>query len=176
MALRRDAARNRTALVEAAARAFGEQGLGASVNAIAEDAGVNVATLYRHFPTKDDLIVAVVEGLMDPLVAARDAALASGTDVLGTFLRAAATIKQGQRGLADALGRHPMSEELRARMRAPAVATAEPLVARAHADGSLAAQYDVIDVLVALRMLSTVAEQPERAERFADVLLRGLRP
>src|SRR4051794_37756002 len=46
---RRDAMRTRSRLVEAAARAFRDRGLGASVNAIAQDAGVNVATLYRHF-------------------------------------------------------------------------------------------------------------------------------
>ena len=57
--LRRDAARNRERLLDAAAAAFREEGLGASVNAIAASAGVNVATLYRHFPTKDDLVAAV---------------------------------------------------------------------------------------------------------------------
>jgi AcrR family transcriptional regulator len=56
---RRDRARNREALLAAARGAFAEHGLGASLQQIARDAGVAVGTLYRHFPTRDDLLVAV---------------------------------------------------------------------------------------------------------------------
>jgi hypothetical protein len=72
---RKDAARNRSRLIEAAARVFREEGLGVSVNAIADHAGVNVATLYRHFPSKDHLIIAVLEAVLEPLLTARDRAL-----------------------------------------------------------------------------------------------------
>jgi len=67
---RRDAARNRERLLDAAANAFREEGLGASVNAIALSAGVNVATLYRHFPTKDDLVAAVLDTIVAPAATA----------------------------------------------------------------------------------------------------------
>jgi AcrR family transcriptional regulator len=56
---RRDRARNREALLAAARGAFAEHGLGASLQQIARDAGVAIGTLYRHFPTRDDLLVAV---------------------------------------------------------------------------------------------------------------------
>jgi AcrR family transcriptional regulator len=56
---RRDRTRNREALLTAARRAFAEHGLAASLQQIAREAGVAIGTLYRHFPTRDDLLVAV---------------------------------------------------------------------------------------------------------------------
>lgn len=55
-AARADAVRNRAALVTAAAEVLAEQGLGADVREIARRAGVGMGTLYRHFPTKEDLV------------------------------------------------------------------------------------------------------------------------
>src|SRR5436309_9158997 len=120
---RKDAARNRSRLIEAAARAFREQGLGVSVNAIADSAGVNVATLYRHFPTKDHLIAAVLEAVLEPLVSARDRALeiADSRDALATFVPEAVRLEAEHRGLADALEHYPSSSELRAQLREPAI-------------------------------------------------------
>ncbi|MFE3271291.1 TetR/AcrR family transcriptional regulator, partial [Streptomyces sp. NPDC059215] len=59
--LRRDAQRNRDAIVAAARTAFSEQGLDASLEGIAREAGVAIGTLYRHFPTR----LALVETLFD---------------------------------------------------------------------------------------------------------------
>jgi AcrR family transcriptional regulator len=56
---RRDRARNREALLAAARGVLAEHGLGASLQQVARDAGVAIGTLYRHFPTRDDLLVAV---------------------------------------------------------------------------------------------------------------------
>ncbi|MDF1605321.1 TetR/AcrR family transcriptional regulator [Nocardioides sp. YIM 152315] len=56
---RADARRNEQALLDAAAAAFVETGVDVPVRAIAARAGVGVATIYRHFPTRADLIVAV---------------------------------------------------------------------------------------------------------------------
>src|SRR3954454_4786746 len=59
--LRRDAQRNRDAIVAAARTAFCEQGLGASLEGVAREAGVAIGTLYRHFPTR----LALVETLFN---------------------------------------------------------------------------------------------------------------
>jgi AcrR family transcriptional regulator len=180
---RRDAVRNRSLLVEAAAHAFREQGLGASVNTIARDAGVNVATLYRHFPTKDDLLGAVLEAVLEPLAAAREHALAPehAGAALAAFLREAVRLQRREPGLLEALGHHPAAPEVRERLRRPAIDIVTPLVERAHRDGELRADLDAIDLLIALRMLALVPDAPEiagraGAERYVDVLLRGLRP
>ena len=57
--LRADAARNRAKILDAATAAFDEHGTDASLEDIARTAGVGVGTLYRHFPTRLDLIEAV---------------------------------------------------------------------------------------------------------------------
>lgn len=57
---RADAARNRAAIIGAAAEVLAEQGRGADVREIARRSGVGMGTLYRHFPTKEDLLTTVV--------------------------------------------------------------------------------------------------------------------
>jgi AcrR family transcriptional regulator len=59
--MRSDARRNRERLVVAAREVFAEQGVSASMEAIARKAGVGVGTLYRHFPTRLDVVEAVYE-------------------------------------------------------------------------------------------------------------------
>src|SRR5829696_9084994 len=60
-ALRADAERNRRRILDAARDVFAENGLGVGVDAVARAAGVGVGTLYRRFPTKQDLLAAVIE-------------------------------------------------------------------------------------------------------------------
>ncbi|MDX3193427.1 TetR/AcrR family transcriptional regulator [Streptomyces sp. MN03-5084-2B] len=59
--LRADAARNRSKLLATAGEAFSIRGLGISMDDIARAAGVGAGTLYRHFPTKDHLVAAVLD-------------------------------------------------------------------------------------------------------------------
>ncbi|MEH3154082.1 MAG: TetR/AcrR family transcriptional regulator [Gordonia paraffinivorans] len=67
---RADARRNADALVDAAAAAFVESGVGVPVREIATRAGVGVGTIYRHFPTRTDLIVAVYRHQVEALAEA----------------------------------------------------------------------------------------------------------
>lgn len=67
-ALRADAARNRERIVAAATEVFAERGLDAATAEIAERAGVGEATLFRRFPTKDDLIAAIVAAQMEEAI------------------------------------------------------------------------------------------------------------
>ena len=181
-ATRKDAVRNRELLVAAAVGAFREHGMAVSVNAIAEQAGVNVATLYRHFPTKDHLIEAAFDAVLEPLAAARDRALAADEpgEALATFFREALLMQARHRGLANALGRRGDDANVRERLREPAIDIVGPLVERAHRDGELRPELTEIDLLIALRMLSPVADVAQRgyegADRLVEVLLRGLRP
>jgi AcrR family transcriptional regulator len=68
--LRADAQRNRERLLEAAATVFAEHGLDVSVGEVALRAGVGRATVFRNFPTKQDLIAAIVRKRIDDAVAA----------------------------------------------------------------------------------------------------------
>src|SRR3954469_2114092 len=60
-ALRADAQRNLARILDAAREVFAEQGREASVADVAERAGVGTATIFRRFPTKEDLLAGVVE-------------------------------------------------------------------------------------------------------------------
>ena len=70
--LRADAVRNRNAVVQAARRAFVDRGVEAPLEDIAKSAGVGPGTLYRHFPTRSDLIAAAVEDHVEELRRAVD--------------------------------------------------------------------------------------------------------
>jgi AcrR family transcriptional regulator len=75
--LRADAQRNLVRVLDAAREVFAEQGIDAPVTEIADRAGVGVGTIFRRFPTKDDLLVAVVEQRTEQLIEAADLALES---------------------------------------------------------------------------------------------------
>ena len=66
--MRADARRNYERLVDAARKVFADQGGGASMEAIAKQAGVGVGTLYRHFPKRIDVVEAVYRDDVDVLV------------------------------------------------------------------------------------------------------------
>src|SRR3954466_8573031 len=84
MRLRADAARNREAIVEAARAVFAEQGLDAPLDEIARRAGTGNATLYRRFPTREDLVAAVFAERMVEQLSAVEAGLAN-PDAWGGF-------------------------------------------------------------------------------------------
>jgi len=66
--MRADAERNKKLIVQAAREVFATAGLAASIDEIAERAGVGTGTLYRHFPTKEALFEAIVIGRVEDLV------------------------------------------------------------------------------------------------------------
>ncbi|SEE45573.1 transcriptional regulator, TetR family [Streptomyces sp. 2131.1] len=70
--VRADARRNRARILEAAEAVFAEQGASASTDAVAERAGVAIGTVFRHFPTKPDLLRAVVMSVQDHIAAEVD--------------------------------------------------------------------------------------------------------
>lgn len=67
--MRADAARNRSRILAAATEVFAAQGPSASTEEVAARAGVAIGTVFRHFPTKNDLLAAIMKDLLDTLVA-----------------------------------------------------------------------------------------------------------
>src|SRR3954451_18014185 len=65
--LRADARRNRERLLDAAVRAFSQEGPEVTLDAIAKDAGVGIGTLYRHFPTREALVEAAYRNELERL-------------------------------------------------------------------------------------------------------------
>lgn len=96
--LRADARLNRARVLEVAAEAFASEGLSVPVHEIARRAGVGTGTVSRHFPTKEDLLVAVVSARLAALTAIADE-LACEADPGAAFLALFATLARA--GAAD---------------------------------------------------------------------------
>jgi AcrR family transcriptional regulator len=89
---RSDAARNRQALVRAATAAVHREGLSVPLATIAADAGVGIGTLYRHFPTREDLLSSLTHASFEQVLANAKAAESTGrtaAEALAHFIEAA---------------------------------------------------------------------------------------
>ncbi|MFF7549960.1 TetR/AcrR family transcriptional regulator [Streptomyces canus] len=84
---RKDARRNKETLLDAAATVFVTKGVEAPVRDIAAEAGVGLGTIYRHFPTRSDLIIAVYRHQVDACAEAGPALLASSATAHGALER-----------------------------------------------------------------------------------------
>ena len=87
--MRADAARNRARVLETAYDTFAAEGLSVPIDEIARRAGVGAGTVYRHFPTKEDLFRAVVDSRLRHIIAAGRALLddPGPAEALFAFLR-----------------------------------------------------------------------------------------
>lgn len=179
---RRDAQRNRERILSATRIAFRERGLDVGVDEIARRAGVGMGTLYRHFPTKDALIDAIVDARFEELTAAAEAArdAADAWEGFTGFLRTGVALQDHDRGFKDALvarGRNEAGvEAARARLRT-AIAR---LVAHAQQAGALRADTTPQDVFTLLWATAGIIERSgdagaAPAERFLAFHLDALR-
>ena len=179
--LRADAARNRRLLLDAARDAFGRHGVSASLDDVARAAGVGPGTLYRHFPTRDQLVLAVIdEGLTD--IYRLGTALLDEDDPMGALRRwLDAYVEQAGMfdGLARTLASPPRADDKRSTCQL-ARSAGGALVARAAAAGLIRDDINIADVLDIAAAIAWVGEQPERDAGQRDRLLRvvvdGLRP
>jgi AcrR family transcriptional regulator len=103
--LRADARRNRDRLIEVAAKAFASSGVGASLEAIAREAGVGPGTLYRHFPAREVLIEAVYRREVEGLVAAAEelARTSEPDEALAEWMQRFVGYMATKRGMRDSL-------------------------------------------------------------------------
>ena len=179
--LRSDARRNRERLVASARDLFATAGVEVSVEEITHHAGVGMGTLYRHFPTKDDLIDAVLEDAFAEIVrlarsAADDADAWAG---FTHFLEGMLALHAQNRGLKDVLaarGPGAQREAMRARVR-PLV---RRMVARAQQQGALRDDFSPEDLpfvfWTADRVIETTANvAPDYWRRYLAFLFDGLR-
>lgn len=146
--LRADAQRNRERILEAARTVFAERGLEASTNEVARRAGVGVATLFRRFPTRDELIGAVFADKMAAYSAATDDALADQDPWEGfcRYIERVCRMQADDRGFADVLTlTFPTAKALEAERDRSAHALTE-LLDRAKAAGRLRQDFAHQDV------------------------------
>ena len=180
--LRSDARRNREQLVASARELFARVGVDVPVEEITQRAGVGMGTLYRHFPTKDELIDAVLEEAFAEMVslAERSAAEEDAWAGLTGFLEGALALHAANRGLKDVLATrehgHPRAEAMRAQI-GPLLGI---LVERAQAQGTLRPDLTVEDLPLVFwgagRVIETTAAiAPEHWRRYLGLVLDGLR-
>jgi AcrR family transcriptional regulator len=102
---RSDAERNRGRIIAAARTVFGRDGLNASMASVARETGVGIATLFRHFPRKEDLLAAVFADRMKAYTQATDAALADPDPWHGFtgYIETVCAMQAADRGFADIL-------------------------------------------------------------------------
>lgn len=162
-----DAARNFDAILAVGRNAFAAGGTGVSLDEIARQAGVGVATLYRHFPSREDLVEAVYVTEVDELCRYGERLVGRGDpwDALVSWLRRFVAYLGTKRILLDALDRE--SGAFRA-CRDALYATGEPLLARAQDAGRARAGVAIDDVL---RFFLGVTRAPVSSRRQRDRLL-----
>jgi AcrR family transcriptional regulator len=180
--LRADAERNRTAILAAAQEVFAEQGLEAPLEEIAARAGVGIATLYRRFPDRQQLVAAALAGKITQYAEAAGRALVVADPWAGfaSFAEQACEMQADDRGLSDLLcmtlpaGAHV--EQLRRQANDQVV----ELIDRAKAAGQLRADFvgeDLLLLLIANAAIMHVTrnDAPHTWRRFVALMLDAFR-
>jgi AcrR family transcriptional regulator len=182
-ALRADATRNRNQLLEVATRVFvSADDTEPSMRAIAREAGVGIATLYRHFPTRESLVDAVYRDQVARLTdGAREllaqlpppAALRRWMELFGDWIAT-------KNGMLDTLLAMIESGEIaHAQTQAELLAAIDAILDAGRATGQLRSDVTAEDIAASLIGIFTVARPPEhdaRASRLLNILMDGLRP
>ena len=177
---RADAAENRRRLLDAARDAFGAAGDAdaVSLHAIAREAGVGQGTLYRHFPSREDLLLAVYETDVARLVETAPALLAEHPprEALRRWLAQLAAYGPVKRGLGQVV-EAATGAALSDRWRAPVLDALGLLIGAGQQAGELRADVDAGDVLRMCSFLWSGRPTPDwplRSEQLLDVLIDGL--
>ena len=181
-ALRADASRNRETVLAAATRAFASSGTEPSMRAIAREAGVGIATLYRHFPTRESLVDAVYHDQVERLtLGARELlgqlppaeAMRRWMDLFGDWLMT-------KHGMIDTLLAMIETGDIAlASTRAELLDVITTILEAGRAAGDLRADVTAEDIAASLIGIFTVVGKPEQraqADRLLDLLIDGLRP
>ncbi len=179
-----DAQRNRAALLDAAAQAFADGGLDVSAGEIARRAGVAKGTLFKHFPTKRDLVTAV---LVDRLRQLQAAAVMiadtypAGLAAIAECMSRGAEILAADRSFFDAAMCEGVGDEPLRVAKMDLETALDDLVAAAQRCGELRA--DVTGVDIAMLMMAATntcapahARQPQLWRRYLALMIDGLAP
>jgi AcrR family transcriptional regulator len=179
---RSDAQRNRERILEVAKQVFTRRGAEASMDEIAKRAKIGPGTLYRHFPTRDNLLEAVYITEVEKLAAAQKRLSAELTPIKAlrawllvfiNYIAAKKIIIPALNAMAGGPSRvFEQSNQIMAE-------AANALASRAVASGDLRPDIDPRDFMRAIYGLSTVGsadDWPRKARKFVDIFLRGSRP
>jgi len=178
--MRADAQANRDRLLEVAGRIITSQGVDASMRDIARHAGVGLATLLRHFPTREALLEALLRTNFDDLTAQATRLETSDTtgEALLEWLRDLVAWTTEYRGTAELMA--AAIEDPGSALHASCVSLREAgarLLARAQAAGTARADVDGADLFALASALAWLSDQPPlvpRAEHLFDLVADAL--
>ncbi|MGN8049296.1 TetR/AcrR family transcriptional regulator [Curtobacterium sp. 22159] len=176
--MRADARRNADALTDAAKALFATDGVDVPAKAIADRAGVGVGTLYRHFPQRSDLVVAVFQRAVDATeaAAAELAAAHAPDEALARWLQRFTEFVATKRGLAAALhSGDPAFEALPAYFLGRLGGALSGLLDAAAAAGTIRPDVDAPQLLHAVANLCHGAPSAEQSQVLVGLLVDGLR-
>ena len=178
---RADARRNREAVLAAAKQLFADQGIDAQMPDVARAAKVGVGTVYRHFPTKDDLVAALVVERFERLAEKAREGLEADDPWTGfcDFIRFSAQIQADDRALCDVMGSREDMMNVAA-LAADLPDLCEKLVKRAQRAGELRrdlAWEDIPMIACGLGRITqpTMGPATGRWPRLVEIILDGLR-
>ncbi|WP_105968672.1 TetR/AcrR family transcriptional regulator [Streptomyces geranii] len=148
--LRSDAERNRERIIAAARGVFARDGLGASMASVAREAGVGIATIFRRFPTKEELVAAVFADRMDSYADAVAVALADADPWHGFvgYIETACAMQAADQGFADVLTTTFPTAKAMEKRREEAYEGMVRLIGRAKAAGGLREDFDPSDLVL----------------------------
>jgi AcrR family transcriptional regulator len=177
-ALRADAAKNREHILTVAHDAFAESG-DTSLNTIAKRAGVGAGTLYRHFPTREALILAVYRHDVGRLVDSVPGLLRKGKplNAFRAWFETLADYVRVKHGLGEALHTAAVQDAINATY-APVLAAVTTLLDACVDDGSIRPGLDPDDVLLLMGFMWRTEQSQDgrrRARRVMDLAIDGLR-
>ena len=180
--LRADAQRNFDLLLEAADAEFTEHGATASLEDIARRAGVGIGTLYRHFPTRDDLIARVLQESTQAIITRGEELLAKPHPAkqLQTWIAELVEFVTTYRDLSAALAQSWVAEnETRLCANCEVMtATGGALLERAQAAGEIRADAEIKEIILSAQAAAWISEQtkdPGAVDRMLSILFDGLR-
>ncbi|MGW3668688.1 TetR/AcrR family transcriptional regulator [Streptomyces sp. NPDC005141] len=181
--LRADAARNRARLLDVATEVFTTRGVGVPTEEIARAAGVGVGTLFRHFPTKEALLEAVMVRRLEA-IAAQTAQLAAETEPPEAFFacfRLVIEQSAGKNEFTRALASADVDAHTALRESSEAIqAQLAVLLDGAQQAGAVRPELGLPELIALLAGTSTAMEQlgadPAARQRIFDVVFDGLRP
>jgi len=180
--LRADAKRNCDRLIAAAKSEFAERGASASLEDIAERARVGIGTLYRHFPTRDDLIAKVLASGTETIVARGRELLghARPGEALVIWLRELVDHQTTYRGLTAALAQGYIADNGTQLCASCDLITqaGQALLSRAQATGEIRPDSEVRELILTAHSAAWIAENtedPAAVDRLLGILFDGLR-
>jgi AcrR family transcriptional regulator len=175
--VRSDARENRARILEAARQAFAEDG-GTSMNQVAQRAGVGPGTLYRNYPTREALVLAVYQLEVDQLTDSVSGLLATmpPLEALKRWTTDLVSAMRRKHGLGDALSpsaQRSVTEDTYG----PVIAAITQLLEAGQRDGTIRADADARDFLQLTGALWRAASGPEdRSQPMLGLILDGLSP